>query len=86
MTGDRIRVGFLRERRADEAAARPIETFFDLVYVLAVTQLTHYLLEHLSARGAVETLLLLAIVWLGWIHVIWSPTTSTSGRCRCGSC
>ena len=71
MTGDRIRVGFLRERRADEAAARPIETFFDLVYVLAVTQLTHYLLEHLSVRGAVETLLLLSIVWLGWIHVIW---------------
>jgi low temperature requirement protein LtrA len=71
VTRDRIRVGFLRERRADEAAARPIETFFDLVYVLAVTQLTHYLLEHLSVRGAVETLLLLAIVWLGWIHVIW---------------
>ena len=71
MTGDRARVGFLRERGAEEAGARPIELFFDLVYVLAVTQITHYLLEHLTLRGAAETLLLLAIVWLGWIHVIW---------------
>lgn len=46
--------------------------FFDLVYVLAITQLTHHLLDHLTLRGAVETLLLLLVVWLGWIHTVWT--------------
>jgi len=41
-------------RRHDESAAeiRPIELFFDLVYVLAVTQLTRRLLAGLTLRGA----------------------------------
>ena len=47
---------------------RPVELFFDLVYVLAVTQLTHHLLDHLSLRGAGETLLLLLAVWGAWIY------------------
>ena len=36
------------------AEVRPIELFFDLVYVLAVTQLTHHLLDHLTLRGALR--------------------------------
>ena len=63
--------GGLRERRGDETEVRPVELFFDLVYVLAVTQVTHYLLEHLSLRGMGETLILFLIVWLGWIHMVW---------------
>jgi len=47
--------GWLRERGEGQAEVRPVELFFDLVYVLAVTQLTHHLLEHLSLRGAGET-------------------------------
>ena len=35
-----------------------MELFFDLVYVFAFTQLSHTLLHHLTARGAVETLVL----------------------------
>lgn len=68
----RGRVGFLRERSERGKEVLPIELFFDLVYVLAVTQLTHYLLEHLSPRGAVETLTLLLVVWGAWIHVAWT--------------
>ena len=44
-------------RTRDQADVRPIELFFDLVYVLAVTQLNHHLLEHLTLRGAGGTLL-----------------------------
>jgi low temperature requirement protein LtrA len=40
-----------------------VELFFDLVYVFAVTQLSHTLHEHLTARGAVETLVLFLAVW-----------------------
>jgi low temperature requirement protein LtrA len=63
--------GLLRAREADEARATSIELFFDLVYVLAVTQLTHYLLTHLTLRGAGETLLLLLAVWGAWIYTTW---------------
>jgi low temperature requirement protein LtrA len=63
--------GLLRDRAEGPAEVRPIELFFDLVYVLAVTQLTHHLLEHLSVRGAFQTLLLLMAVWWAWIDTAW---------------
>src|ERR1700755_1452436 len=47
-----------------------IELFFDLVYVFAVTQLSHYLIGHSTVTGALQTGLLLAMVWL-----VWSDTT-----------
>ena len=64
-------LGWLRERGEGQAEVRPVELFFDLVYVLAVTQLTHHLLDHLSLRGAGQTLLLLLAVWGAWIYTSW---------------
>jgi low temperature requirement protein LtrA len=49
----------------------PTELFFDLVYVLAVTQLTRALREDLSWRGAVHTVLLLLAVWWAWTDTAW---------------
>jgi low temperature requirement protein LtrA len=48
-----------------------MELFFDLVYVLAVTQLSHLLLDHLSVQGAAQTLLLLVAVWRAWVDTAW---------------
>src|ERR1700750_1820373 len=48
-----------------------IELFFDLVYVFAVTQLSHYLLGHSDLRGALQAGLLLAMVWLVWAYTTW---------------
>jgi low temperature requirement protein LtrA len=50
---------------------RPFELFFDLVYALAVTQLTEYLLHHLTLRGAAEACLLLLAIWWAWIDTAW---------------
>lgn len=47
------------------------ELFFDLVYVFAITQLSHHLIEHLTLRGAVETVVLLLAVWWAWIYTTW---------------
>jgi low temperature requirement protein LtrA len=46
--------------------------FFDLVYVFAVTQLSHYLTEHLTVRGAVEALVLFLAVWWAWNYTAWA--------------
>src|SRR5215204_1071068 len=63
--------GPLRTRDTGEQRVTPLELFFDLVYVLAVTQLSHLLLDHLSVRGALQTLLLLVAVWWAWIDTTW---------------
>jgi low temperature requirement protein LtrA len=39
--------GLLRARDGGEQRVTPLELFFDLVYVFAVTQLSHRLLDHL---------------------------------------
>jgi low temperature requirement protein LtrA len=62
----------MREGVGGAAEVQPIELFFDLVYVLAITQLTHRLLQHLTARGAVETLVLLLAVWAAWNYTTWT--------------
>jgi low temperature requirement protein LtrA len=49
-----------------------VELFFDLVFVFAVTQLSHALLQHLSGLGALQTALLLLAVWWVWIYTSWS--------------
>jgi low temperature requirement protein LtrA len=48
-----------------------IELFFDLVYVYAITQLSHYLLGHSSVAGVLQAGLLLLMVWLVWSYTTW---------------
>jgi low temperature requirement protein LtrA len=48
-----------------------VELFFDLVFVFAVTQLSHGLLAHLDAQGAAHVSLLLVAVWWVWITASW---------------
>ncbi len=60
----------LRPRDGDQRVTN-IELFFDLVYVLAVTQLSHGLLNHLTVEGALQTALLLGMVWLVWVYTTW---------------
>src|SRR5918999_3113390 len=63
--------GPLRTRDSGEQRVTPLELFFDLVYVFAVTQLSHLLLDHLTVRGGLETLLLLSVVWSAWVGTTW---------------
>jgi low temperature requirement protein LtrA len=61
----------LRERDGQGASVSFSELLFDLIYVFAVTQLSHYLLHHLTLTGALETLLLWFAVWLAWQYTAW---------------
>ncbi len=49
-----------------------IELFFDLVFVFAVTQLSHRLLSQLTTVGALKTVLLFLPVWWVWIYTSWT--------------
>jgi low temperature requirement protein LtrA len=48
-----------------------VELFFDLVYVFAVTQLSHQILGDLSVTGVARAAFLLLIVWWAWIYTTW---------------
>ncbi|CEJ14410.1 Bacterial low temperature requirement A protein (LtrA) [bacterium YEK0313] len=61
----------LRRRDGHHARVTFEELFFDLVYVFAVTQLSHELLTNLTVTGVVETLILWFAVWLGWQYTCW---------------
>lgn len=65
------RAGLLRSRDGGRQRVTSFELFFDLVYVFAVTQLSHRLLDHLTVGGALETLFLLLAVWWAWVYTTW---------------
>jgi low temperature requirement protein LtrA len=52
----------------------PLELFFDLVFVFAVVQLSHHLLEHLTWAGAAETAVLLVAVYCVWAYTSFEAT------------
>ncbi|MBD0339130.1 MAG: low temperature requirement protein A [Thermoleophilia bacterium] len=61
---------FARDR-GQEQRATTLELFFDLVFVFAITQVSHLLLEDLSWRGAARAALVLLVVWWGWNYTTW---------------
>jgi low temperature requirement protein LtrA len=62
----------LRSRTRHEAnRVTFVELFFDLVFVFAVTQLSHTLVEHLTLLAFAQTMLLFMGVWWVWIDTAW---------------
>ncbi len=58
------------EDRANQSATA-LELFYDLVFVFAITQVSHHLLEHLSWEGAGQSALMLLMVWWSWNYTTW---------------
>ncbi|HEY4094240.1 MAG TPA: low temperature requirement protein A, partial [Baekduia sp.] len=61
----------LRPSATGEQSTTTVELFFDLVYVFAVTQLSHVILGDLSATGVARAAFLLLVVWWAWIYTTW---------------
>jgi low temperature requirement protein LtrA len=55
-----------------ERVVTPLELFFDLVYVFAIGQLSHYLLEHVDLRTGAETAILALAVIHAWYMATWA--------------
>lgn len=48
-----------------------VELFFDLVFVFAITQISHTLLAHFTPLGVLQTTILFLAVWWVWIFTSW---------------
>ncbi len=64
-------IRYIRRRDGGEQRATAFELFFDLVYVFAVTQLSHHLVGKLSWQGAAETTFMLIAVYWAWNYTTW---------------
>ena len=72
MTPGRSAARHLRPRGDGiEQPITTVELFFDLVYVFAVTQLSHLILDELTVGGVARAAFLLLIVWWAWIYTTW---------------
>jgi low temperature requirement protein LtrA len=54
-----------------ERVVNPLELFFDLVYVFAIGELSHHLLEHLDVRTGAETVIMALAVVYAWYMTAW---------------
>ena len=48
-----------------------VELFFDLVFVFAVTQISHTLLAHFTPLGVLQVTQLFLAVWWVWVYTSW---------------
>ena len=69
----RTTTALLRDREGDESGkVGMVELFFDLVFVFAVTQLSHQLAADLSVGNALRVGLLTCAVWWVWVYTAWA--------------
>jgi low temperature requirement protein LtrA len=54
-----------------EQRVTPLELFFDLVFVFALTQVTVFLTAHLTWIGMLQGVALLAALWWAWVGYSW---------------
>jgi low temperature requirement protein LtrA len=63
--------GVPRARIGGEQRVTPIELFFDLVFVFALTQVTGFLVHHLTWLGILQAAALLTALWGAWAVYSW---------------
>ncbi|MFC7344171.1 low temperature requirement protein A [Saccharopolyspora griseoalba] len=62
----------LRAEGPRRSEVAPVELFFDLVYVFAIVQISHTLLDHLTWLGFLQVAVLFGAVWWAWNYSAWA--------------
>ncbi|NMN05992.1 MULTISPECIES: low temperature requirement protein A [unclassified Novosphingobium] len=70
----------LRDHKGGHAPVSYLELFFDLVYVFAITQLSHNVLHHMTPAGLAEALVLFLAVWWAWMFTTWAANWTNPER------
>ena len=59
----------------EDASVTPLELFFDLVFVYALTQVTSLMADHPSGEGVLHGMIVLALFWWCWVAYSWLGNT-----------
>ena len=70
--------------RGDEERVKPLELFFDLVFVLALTQCTALMAEEPTWTGLVKGALILGVLWWSWVGYAWLTSVVDPEEARYG--
>jgi len=67
-----------------DATVTPLELFFDLVFVFALTQVTAFMAAELSWQGLLQGLLIFGLLWWSWVAYAWlgNVVKADEGACR----
>jgi low temperature requirement protein LtrA len=60
----------IREEQA-QARVTPLELFFDLGFVFALTQVTAFMADELSWQGIFRGALVIMLLWWAWTGYAW---------------
>lgn len=74
------RNSLLRNHGGGRAPVSNLELFFDLVFVFAVTQLSHFLLGRLTLVGLVEAGVMFLALWWAWMFTTWATNWADPQR------
>src|SRR5688500_17480128 len=66
-----VRTPHLSAVLRSEERVMPLELFFDLVFVLALTQCTALMADDPTWEGLAKGLLVLAVLWWSWVGYAW---------------
>lgn len=73
--------GIVVPERTEDFTADPVELFFDLAYVFALSQLVGLLVDNHDAAGVGRVVVLFLLLWLPWQQFTWSANAiSGNGR------
>ncbi len=69
------RAAFVARAVDGDERVKPLELFFDLVFVFAITQVTGMLSEDPTWAGLARGLLVLGVLWWAWVAYAWLTNT-----------
>jgi low temperature requirement protein LtrA len=70
-SSSRSHVSRLKAARREGERVTPLELFFDLVFVLAITQCTALMADQASWSGIAQGVLVLGVLWWAWVGYAW---------------
>ena len=68
----------LIRRDLEQASVTPLELFFDLVFVFALTQVTAFMADELSWHGILNGVLVLIMLWWAWTGYAWLANVASA--------
>ncbi len=68
----RIRRPHITTKRRDDDRVSPLELFFDLVFVLALTQCTALMAHEPTWTGLAKGVAILGVMWWAWVGYTWA--------------
>ncbi len=65
----------MARQRSTEERVTPLELFFDLIFVFAITQVTGFVVDDPTWGGLARGLLVLGVLWWSWAAYAWLTNT-----------